>query len=418
MYKQPRRVLPAAMLVGQLSSIETQSESHVRAVAQAQSSAMALEAMARGLVGEDGLSMGKLGARYLNIAAEQLLEAADLEVGRLPIDVDRYVQEPQAAIDQAVDHIKEDTKEVIDLGSINLSSLLYDLAQKREILSDSIKALHVRLNEIDEDLNDYAGSDSPATNVMLDSSKFTHICYTGKGIVSSAATVVFDVSDFLSGHAYTYGRLVESNCDWLKQHKDNLLITPQGFNEFVFDPTIYLMPGAKFSHTAFDYAFFTTRELPGGTCAYMKTVEGSKSGLEAVDALMGSSIYLAPGLDSPNAIVPNTDVAPLGIMALKARSRELRSGLMKLRNWSNAVHSELWKDAMFDSVVVRNLLVPQANTLSERSVGSLSAAIVKLLNEASGNIGSTVVGIYDDLLRYMEASVAIHVPNHHDGVRK
>lgn len=405
----------------QLYAAEELSVGQAALIGQSQQSALALEAMARGLKSPDALSMGKLGARYLNIAAEQFLSASRISMEELPLDVNQFVQAPQEAVAQAVTNLGAGTTEVIQVSAMDLATLLGSLVKKREALSDVMRLMHARLDELEEDLGELQKVNNVSAKAgtgVLDARQYRHIGYSPTGRIAKAGAVVGDVVQFLAEHTDLYKRLIDQPCEWVRQHKDNL-IAASGFTLYRFNPVTYLISGAQFSHRQNGFAFFKGAELPGGMFVYCKTVEAACYGHEAVEALMGSEVFLSAEIAEKapaNFIASPEQLWVLSPFELAARAKELRAGLHRLSDWSQAAHAQFWKDAAFEEVIVSNLLKTAVSTSDERGVGSLSAAVVKLLNEASANVGSTVVAIYEDLLRYMEDSMRYHVPQHHDGV--
>jgi hypothetical protein len=427
--------LPAAGLPGEalvisvpeeldrLQAAEEAGNSQVNQLVTLQESAIALESLQRSLKRPDALAMGKMGARYFNVAAESFLEQARLSPDALPMDVRHYEQAPLEAVNEAADSLTKSLDQLMTMGRGDLVSLMASLVEKRASMVRILQDMHHRLDEIDEDLTAVDEGKAQSANpdalqvVVGTHNKYRLMAYSGLGVVAKGATVSGDVIHLLDEHMAMYKRLVHNQGEWVRQHRDNLMVEVDKFSEqYSFDPSEYLMAGAQYTGECVRGLTYQSKALPGGLRYFCITAAHRSYGFNAIELLMKSTSYLAPDPQySPKNTPTVEEIRALSVMEIRARVKEMRMALLKLREWCDFVHRDLWAQAMFEDAIVGFMVVN--GTGGERTpvwtdLSRCAAVVVKLLNEASSSMGTQLLGVFQGLLCLLEDSIRVHVPQH------
>ena len=403
---------PLPQHIEALQKADEASVAQVQDLGETQQSVMALESIARSLSNKETAAMGKMGGRFLNIAAEQLMEEGRIPTEALPLNVKEFEVNPEGALSEAAVNIANSVEQAMEVSAQDLTMVVGYLTEKRSALSDTMHAMHRRLDRVKETLETVrttTGQENRAIPPLGNSSSYNGICYSGKGVVAQGSTVVSDVIHLLAEQSSMYQRLIHSQSEWVRQHKENLLATANGFEQYCFNPAEYLLGGMLFSHRGNGYAVFKSQQLPSSLYAYCAIPEEKSFGYAAVEALLHSKFFLDREPMAAPEDGSEAQVNALTLIEIEAREKELRMGLVKLREWSDCVHSKLWSDALFEEVITTFLLKQKTESMNERAVGWLAAGVVRLLNEATCDIPRLVIPIYDDLLRLMEDSISQYV---------
>lgn len=408
-----------------LESAENAAKDCVSDIAQTQESSMALEALAVSLKSPHAKSMGKMGAMYFNVAAENFMQQARIASQDLPMAAPQMDAEPEAAIAAGQANIVGAINQAAAVTTDDLANLLVELSIKREAMTKLIHGLHHRLDEVKEDLEAIKTGqlryDSQGQLKELGGYRdYAYIQYAGKGVVQGGSSVAGDLLRVLEDHMAMFQRLVHSQSEWVRQHKDNVMNLSGGIRDYCFDPALYLCAAVQYSHSAPDGEIFHSSDLPGGMRLYCKTGAKEKVfGQEAVEALTQSSVWLAPAGDLDSQTEPNYGaVYAITAMQMEAREKEMRMVLLKLREWSDFVNRDIWAQALFEEAITAMLITPeQGSSVGEEKHGmlrALGAAVVKLCNEASSNLGSELLAVVACMVKLLEDSMRAHVGEHHD----
>jgi hypothetical protein len=412
----------------ELQEAENASTENADNIARTQDSVMAMESLARSLKRPEALKMGKMGGMYLNLAAEQLMEQARLPERVLPMDVSTLEQAPEQTVEGAMGQMVNSINAAADVTRMDLTDLMVTLTLRREGMTKLIQELHHRLDEIKEDLelcktNGHdcnASSPSCSSQPLGPPERYRLINYSGQGIVAYGSSVSSDVLHLLEDHMAMYKRLVHEQSEYIRQHKDNNLTWEGGWDQYYFDPALYLMAGVQFSHAAPDGQIFVSKDLPGGLKFYCKTIENKRFGGMGLDALAQSGAWIAPDPQyQPRPPAVNDTVFALSLLDIEAREKEARMALLKLREWSDFVNRDLWSQALFEEALTTIMIsaIPGDPT-QQRAYSfmrSVAAVCIKLCSEASGNLGSELLAVMACLVQYLEDSIRCHVPKHVDG---
>lgn len=393
------------------------SDASVNDLQQHAQNILALESLGRSLKSKDASTMGKMGMRYFNLAVENYASSSGIDLQELPLKVDEFDQNADQALAATMQRVSTIGAGIQEGSRESLIQCLGFLMQKKEALNKAVRDLHHRLDEINEDLQglkDKGALGASTQGTLGDSTQYRHICYSNRGIISKGAGVADDVVSFLKAHSALYSQLIKKQSEWVRQHKDNVLLTQEGVSSYIFNPKDYLLPGSIFVTRDNGEAVFRSAELPGGVYFFTSTAEVPVEDADGVECLANSRAWM--GTD-PYATIRSQDAQAvvLSPVELEARVKEVRMALVEMGRWVTCVYSDLWKDAFFDEVISAVALKHEASTLHERVFGLLAAAVVKMLNEASGSTVLPILNIFDDMLRYMEDSIRIHVPKHIDG---
>jgi hypothetical protein len=409
-----------------LAQAEQDSVERVQDITQTQEGVIALEHMALSLKRPSAQRLNRLAAQYFNLAAESFMDQARVPVTELPMDAQRIENEPALVVDEATAKINSAIQQAMTLTRNDLVNLMADLVSKRASMVRVIHDLHHRLSEIDEDLQAIEeGKLQPVQTehevIIGTNERYALMGYSGQGVVAKGATVAEDLIWLLTEHMSMYDRLTFGMAEWIRQHRDNIMNEYDKISEqYSFDPAQYLMAGMQFSHDCVGGQVYQTKPLPGGTRYYTVTRDARSFGYEGIKLLFTSTSYLAPDHTAEARNLPTAnEVKALTVAELRARVKETRMALLKLREWCDCVHRDLWAKCMFSDAIVEFMITPAAvDDLNAQRAETFrrqaAAAVVKLLNEASASMGSQVLGVFQGMLRLLEDSMRAHVPHHQD----
>ena len=391
--------------VSVMENCDKRSTRLVSKIGSSQEAVASLEAMANQLKHSTAASLGKLGVRFANIAIEQFCAGAQYALEELPLDPRRYESDPQAATTGGVEKIGEAKAELNKGVGTDMVSILYGLTEKRNAFNRIIHQQYHRIDEVQEALDRFKDKEGvkPSTVDLPVSGNYYEFFYVDGGAVALGSTVVSDISHLLTEHTHLFKRLIKKNLDWLNEHKDNILKTPAGFDQYSFNPVEYNISGSDVVEKSTESTVvYKGPALPGGKNLYCKTVANTRFGYDAIDALTHSSAYI----DATTPIEPGVEkLAVLNLSEIQARLEELKHGLENIRHWCDMAYCKMWKDAFFEETILTFLMKDEAEGLSERGLSMLAYAILSLLNNATTDVAQYALTSFDALLNYVEDSV-------------
>ena len=383
---------PASVL---FSALDSRGDGLVKDIGENTEAVIGLEAIAHQLEKSTSATLGSLGARYANIAVEQICDKVNIALEEMPLDIKAYETNSGAAVASGVQSLQETIGSIQQTEQNDLVSLLTVLTSKRDIINKSIRSIYARLGEINENLERIAqlgGDVGPSEQEVSGDTWMRGVCINWN--VASTITACSDLKHFLANHSHVYKRLVKKQLDWITDHKDNLLASVNGFNQYSFDPK--------------EYTVVSGNALPGDAVWVVDTVKTTAFGYEASDAMLRSGGILT--YPRANERVRMILVAPtLSLEDIRARSAEIKSLLEDIRHWSDVAYVKLWKDAIYDCDVIGHLLTEKAGSLNQRGLTALANVTIDLLHKADGGVGMYALSTVDALLKYVELSLSKYV---------
>lgn len=395
-----------------MSGFDTVGSTLTSNIGTGQDTVASLEAMSRYLEKNGSKHLGKAGVMFANIAIEQLCSNARVALEDLPMDAKAYEINPEKEIAAGVDSIKTASDALASGMNGDLIKLLYNLTQKREAFNRLIGFAYHRIDEVQEaiDLCKKASIPvKPSVTVFENSEQYNGFFYGHRGLVAKGATVVHDVTNLLTEHEHLYKRLVHTQLHWIEQHKENILATPEGFDQYSFNPTEYSTSGATAIPAGEGKVIYVGKVLPGSVTFNCETASETLFGYEGAQALIDSKSTLNTAKAPVDDGRPTLDKAPITVLSIKdieARLAEIRQGLKCLSKWCDASYSKLWKDAFFEETIISFLLKKDADSLSDRGLSLLSVAVLSLLEGGTADIGAYALETFSSLLCYVEDSIA------------
>lgn len=394
----------------ELESLDARGQQIVQDLGSNQEAVAALEAMANHLSKNGSSSLGKTGAMFANIAVEQFLSKTKVSLEELPIDVRQYDRAPEETLQRGVASLNATRSELIKGSCSDLSALLFNLTQKREALNKCIRLQWHRIDSLSrylDDLKANENADVVLKEITIDP-KWAVFEISSRPESKKGKSVVSSLEHFLSEHQHLFRRLVKKQLDWIEQHKENVLRTSTGFDEYSFDPIEYSIAGATKSSNAAK-SFYSGATLPGNKAFVTETSSQVLFGFDGAQALIDSCANLNEVPTDNEEYRPLLDVSKITALSsteIQARLSEITSGLRSLMKWSDCAFKEIWKQAFFEEQILNFLMKEEAGSLNERGLSLLSEAIVKLAEEATKDVGQYALSVLSGLLDYVEANVA------------
>ena len=388
--------------------LDNEAGGYVKDIGENTDAIIGLEAIANQLTKSSKDSLGKLGAMYANLAVEQICNKVNYALEEMPLDVKAYETDSNAAIVSGVQSLQETIGSIQEVEKKDLVSILTVLTSKRDLVNKSIRNIYARLGEIDENLERIAqlgGDVGPGEQEVSDTSWVAKACVYWS--IDSTVTVCSDLKHFLANHSHVYKRLVKKQLDWITDHKDNLLTSVNGFNQYAFDPKEYVIAGSVSveSGNVKDGLLYYSDLLPGNAIYSTELPAVKTFGYEATDAMLRTGAVMT---------FPHSDSSPRGILVaptlsledIRARGAEIKSLLEDIRHWSDVAYVTLWKEAIYDCDVIGHLLTEKAGSLNQRGLTALANVTIDLLHKADGGIGMYALTTVDALLKYVELSMS------------
>lgn len=383
-----------------------------------------LEAMSYHLRRQAPTSLGKLGVSFANLAIEEMCGRIGLSLEELPVAPMDDAPAADALI-PAADAVARLRDLSVSKSEQSLLELIGTLTEKRESVNGVIALLKHRVDEVRETIAG-AAVDAQYAGVVADGlmPALMPILYTLNdrtenksygdtlnpvyGVVSKGSTVVGDLQHFLTEHTHLYKRLIKRQADWVSDHKDNILKTTGGIDQFSFNPVEYQIAGSSPVQDG-SAIRYVGPEMPG--VVRFETTPGvceTTAGYAGIDAIISASSKLVCGLHTTNGTVQMdpVPVTMLSVDEIRARLAEIERGIEALGHWSDMAYAKLWKDAVFEDMIISHLLKKEAANVNDRGLTLLATSVVALLNSATNDVPQYALRVLSSLLCYVEHSAA------------
>ncbi len=383
---------------------------HQSSVVDGQEAVTALESMGNYLQKHGSATLGKSGVKFANIAIEQLCVKAKLSLEELPIDSGVFESDPEAAVGAGVEEIKKMQSSITDNMAGDMTKLLVNLTQKRELFNKAIQHMYHRIDEVQEVLDAFKGERNAGVRMTLTVNPVWREFFYGAACVQDGATVVSDIDFLMTEHTHLFRRLIKRQLDWINQHKDNILTTKEGFASYFFNPVEYNIGATEPSDTiqnSNQQRFISASVLPGNRRFNCVTANELKTGFDGAQALLNSKAFLTIDKVEDRAV---NRIGILRVETVDARIAELKHGLAQLKKWCDNAYCALWKDAFFDETMISFLLKTEAGSLNERGLSLIAQGVLSLLDNATTDIGQYALLTFSSLLEYVECCMSVHMP--------
>jgi hypothetical protein len=389
------------------------------------------------LKSQNPASVGDCGVRMANIAIEQACHQAGLDLPALTFDHRRYHTDPQGAYALGLEELEGTNAQLAaSLQEILLQTLLGQ-AEKQKNLDYRVTSLWQQVADVERRLNSI--DTLPHDNIPV-IRNFEDLLYIDDleadvpGLRRYAADVMPNLCHFLTEHSHLYKRLIKKQIDWLQDHRDNLLKSHTGFDQYVFNPIDYLIHGQT-DHGVLeltpeewqvnrDGKAWRSQELPGGKAFWSFTCKTStfgRAGIEEMGQCNGhlglfdkrKRLQLLERVNAQTQSVRTQDhsvrfegIPRLSLDNCKARLAEIKRTLGALEHWTEIAYAKLWKDACFEQVIMAELLQHgRRGPGVEEGLISMTNGLIHQLLEASNDVGEYVARTIDTLLMYIERSL-------------
>lgn len=417
--------------IGELDRLDNRGSDAVAETQDGVEVAASLEAMAFHLRRQKPSEMGKLGARFANIAIEEMCSRVGISLEEMPISdaAPAITEEVMQTGAGAIDALKV---QAIDKTGQSLLSLINTLTVKREHINAVLAAFTHRIDEVREAIATVRGKQQanevtsfteflpglvPIFYDLSESSVRNSFTEGGEpvyGLVNKASTVVSDLSHFLTEHTHLYKRLIKKQIDWICDHKDNILKNADGIDQFSFNPSEYQIAGSKpeLPDSAPSMGNFVGPSMPGAVryVTKLSTLE-TVFGYGALNAINNATASLRCSMvASGNQIkVDPTPIPVLTIDEIEARLLEAERGIEAFKHWSDMAYVKMWKDAFFETVIVENILKNEAASTGDRSLSMLAATVLSLIDRSGADVPQYAVRVLSSLMLYTEYCIRCHM---------
>ncbi len=379
-------------------------------VASGQETIAALESMGNYLQRNGSAALGKGGIKFANIAIEQLCAKAKLYLEELPIDSGVFESNPDEAVATGVEEIKKMQSSITSNMAGDMTKLLVNLTQKRELFNKAIQHMYRRIDEVQEAVDSVPKEHwNHGIRGQLSVNPVWAEFFYGTDCVQGGSTVVQDIDFLMTEHTHLFRRLIKSQLDWINQHKDNILTTKEGFASYSFNPIEFNISGTEHIATTDKLLshYASTNVLPGNRRFNCTTADTLKTGFDGAQALLNSKAFLT--IDKVEEQSVNR-IPILRVETIDARLAELKHGLVQLKKWCDNAYCALWKDAFFDETMISFLLKTEAGSLNERGLSLVAQGVLSLLDNATTDIGQYALLTFSSLLEYVECCMSAHMP--------
>ena len=378
-------------------------------IAEGQDVVASLESMAHYLQKKGGIDLGKAGAVFANIAVEQFGAKRSISLEELPINIAKFESDPEEAIGSGVVQIGNLKETVLQDMSGDMTKLLYTLTQKRELFNKAIQNIYRRISEVEEAIEKLGQRDKTlGIRMMLQVPEAWHEFFYEGEFRSNGSTVVPDITFLMTEHNHLFKRLIKRQLEWIEQHKDNILKSKTGFDEYSFNPIEFNINGTKCvsEDGEKELRFVSTNVLPGERLFNCLTSSGTKTGFDAAQSLLTSRAFLTKVIT--RGYKPDQNIGILTVEKIEARIAELKHGLEKLKHWCDVAYRDMWKEAFFDETMISFLLRSEAGSLNERGLSIVAQAVLSLLENSTTDIGQYALLTFSSLLEYLECCMSMH----------
>lgn len=389
-----------------------------------------LESMAHHLRRQKPSAVGSLGVQFANIAIEEICARVGISLEEMPIGPLNEASQDDV-LSAGADKIDELKASAVEKTEGALLDMVSALINKRESVCGIIANLRHRIDEVREDIN-RAKEGGVATTpriasveedavaglmpIFYDLSKvgeknsFTESYTPVYGVLNKASSVVSDLTHFLTEHTHLYKRIIKRQTDWICDHKDNILKNSDGINQYSFNPDEFQIAGSTYigEKSMPTVVRYVGPFMPGAV--RFTTILGSVNtlfGFDALQAIEKSSTELRCTIvatDNQIQMDP-TPVPVLSLEEIEARLMEVERGLEALDHWASMAYAKLWKDALFEDMVIGNLLKKDALSSGDRSLSMLAASVMTLLNQAGVDVPQYSIRVLSSVVFYAEYSM-------------
>lgn len=387
-----------------LQEAQNDSESKLLDISTNNETVFSLEAMSNFIKHTGASGLNKAGITLANVAIEQICSnAKKIAFEEMSMDARAYEANPETVITSGIASIENAKNQLISNVGNDLVSILVNLTTKREAMNKCIEYTYHRIDEVNEAIQRFKNAGVVAGEMSIADGKYAGIYYNNE-IVAKGATVVSDINSIMTEHSHVFKRLIKKQLDWIVQHKDNILKTANGFEQYSFNPKEYCVAGSEMTIGG-NKAVYKSGLLPGNKAMFFETIEETTFGFAAADALAESKCYIGPVSESSDN--SNTQLfKALSIEDIEGRLEELKAGLKNLKMWSDIAYRNLWKDAFFEEEIISFIMKKDAGSLNERGLSSIATGIIGLLNNATVDVGQYALNTFSTLLDYVEDSIA------------
>ncbi len=377
---------------------------------------MAIESVATMLRKDEPATVSKSTLRLANMACNAYLNNIQIDMQELPVDLTSYDRSPAVVVEKGADNIDAEKHKVIDTLREPLANLLNLNAASRKAFCLKVEALKARMAQIQACMGRGMVPDATSTLYLKDASDAAPRLLYPEGFVHEGATVMHDLSFFLTEHEHMFKRLVKKQIAWMVDHADNLGKTSRPLAQYSFDPGEYRCcdaesaPAHKLSLPLSESEdAFRTKPLPGLKALYFVCRNQRVFGAEAIDALEGARVTLGDYdtvmLEKAKEFWNNPELGKIPMLCietLQARFEETKRAIGHLEYWGEMTYLQLWKDACFETVVLGHMLEADAQTSYQRMVGEVARATMQQLMQASIDVGDYAIETIDAMVGLIE----------------
>lgn len=390
-------------------------------IAANQETGMAIEAMANMLRKETAAALGKPALKLANMAYSSYVSTAKIDLQELPIDVSRYDRSPEDTVAKGIAQIDASKHALFDSIRKELAHLLVINCQQRESLNQRIKGLWSKFHDL-SDMVERGSSPLEGAECRLGDLSSNLMLFKGGQLVAGGATVMSDLSHFLTEHTHVFKRLIKKEIGWVADHKENILRTGKGLETFSYTTGDYLCNAAKEIapeqtdlRPGADETVFVTQELPGMRGLFVQLPRNNVMGLDAFEAHRKVEFFFTDyDIKATNEVRSKifqgdsrADVYPvLTREEVQARLNEVKRTIKDLEHWADMAYVQMWKDAYFEEEVIAALVKRDAQGLNERMLGDLSYIILQQLNDATQHVGWYGVEVIEAMLSFVEYNLS------------
>lgn len=375
--------------------------------------AIGLESMQRALKAEDPKAISKLTLRMANAAIGVSLQRARIDMQEMPFSIGGKSQDAQAVVETGLANVGVQKEQVFAAIRQDMARLLVENAKQKAALGLRVKALWAKWHMLEQALSSNVSADKPVNPIYVgDNKALQNIMYSGK-VIAGGASVISDLTHFLTEHSHLFKRLVKKQTDWVNDHKDNVLKCADGFSSYSFNPTDYrcnnsfAVPAERLTQGA-ELAMMT-HELPGAATFITYSARETKYGQDAIEALAQSRCEMGqfnPVLSTQiQGGLAQTSAPLLSEEELKARMAEIQRGITAYQHWIETGFVHIWKEAYFEEAVLASMVQLDAQGIDERIMGSLASATLRQLTCATLDVGTYAYNVIDGLLTYVQLNV-------------
>ena len=384
-----------------LKEVEAQSLGIAQEMRSASQAVQSLESIARYLdTSVKGDTLDAAGQRFLNLAVESICLQGAVAPGAPALSMEAYAQNPQLALEGAMNRIAEKVKDLYAFIKEKLVAFFKLLAEKMDYYKRNMGNLTRQLKTLEAQLARLDPESRPSIGALKPEWWLINLIYLEKGFPRYAEGISDELSDLLAAHAGLFTKAITKQLAWLKDNHAAVVDNGQVINGLTVKRDDFLIMNSKFidSATVFDSpeennVYYRSRELPGGKALYTHIQPYDQHGLLAIGMLASLRVQIgvfdlvsydqrelqiaefarlgAPewyeslpqdlrasfeesqntGLVGKAAAIDRSMVIEvLPLMEARKRLAEVKRNLANLESWYDAVYGKVWKDKDFDDL--------------------------------------------------------------------